>query len=103
MEVYRGDMATEGKRPKFIRQENGCEMISNAGDVKIVLARIVSFSTEIEQEFYSTKVYIREDTGWLLTNNTHNYPSEDAFYDAIRDSEDFSEAVREMDSEETEV
>ncbi|MBR1527004.1 MAG: hypothetical protein IJ640_10180 [Prevotella sp.] len=97
MNVYRGDMATQGEEPRFIRQEHGCEVLTNDRQVKVVLSRTVSFEGEIEQTFYTTKYYVREGSGWEQVNNGQTYPSEDAFFDAIRGTEEFTDAVREMD------
>ena len=97
MNIYREDMATQGKEPRFIRQEHGCEVLTNDRQVKIVLSRTVSFVGEIEQTLYTTKYYVREGSEWEQVNNGQIYPSEDAFYNAIRGTEEFSNAVREMD------
>ena len=96
--VYRGDMATQGEQPRFIRHEHGCEVLTNDRQLKIVLTRTTSFTGEVEQSNYNTTYYVKEDTGWLQVNNGRSYPSEEAFYDAISEAEEFSEAVREMEN-----
>lgn len=96
--VYRGDMATQGEAPFYVPQSNGCEVLSNDRELKLVLSRTISFMTEVEQEFYSVKYYVKVDDGWELTNTAKSYQSADDFMRELDGTEEFTNAVREWEN-----
>lgn len=101
MKVYRGDMAEQGPQPKFIDHGEGCEVITNAGDVRIALSKTRVFDGEMEREFYSTDTYIREDNGWQKTATTKSYPTREAFYQDVFRSDALTQAAREIEEAES--
>ena len=96
--VYRDDMATQGAKPFFIRQKNGCEVLTDDRTQKIILSRSIAYVEDIEQTLYSTRYYIKEGTGWVQVNNGQFYSSEEAFFSALRHSDAFTRAVREWEN-----
>ena len=99
--VYRGDMAKEQRPAKCIRHSNGYEVISNDGEMKILLKHQTIYST-MENESYAAVYYIMEDGEWILTNTQNTFPSVQDFFRRLRDSEEFTQAVKDFDDIENE-
>lgn len=81
--------------PKFVSHRSGCEVISNQGDMRILLKRTISFFNDMEQTFYLSEYYVKEDNGWLKTNTSKTYNSTGEFIRDLAATEEFSQAVRE--------
>lgn len=96
MTVYRDDMAVQGSRPRFVNHGEGCEVITNSGDVKIVLTKMRVLEGGMEREFFSASYYIWEG-GWLETNNIKTYPSREAFIQEVFRSDALTQAVCEIE------
>ena len=82
----------ENRIPKYISNGNGCEVITNDGEIKIVLRRVISFTQQIEEMFYVTDYYVKEGNGWVKTNESQSYREPEKFFEQLRDAEDFSQA-----------
>lgn len=95
--VYRDDLAMQGSRPRFINHGEGCEVVTDCGDVKIILAKTRVLDGEMEREFFSATYYIREDEGWLKTNNIKIYPSREAFIQEVFRSDVLTQAAHEIE------
>ncbi len=88
--------------PKFIDNGNGCEVITNDGEIKIILRRVISFTAEIEEMYYITDYYVKDGNGWVKTNESHTYKQREEFFDNIERSEDFTQAYNDYLSATTE-
>ena len=85
---------SEQKPLKFTALTDGYEMVSNDATVKILLRRITVMDGFMESGFYSTKLWIKEDNGWIEANNTKNYTTKEEFITDMEGSEDFTQALR---------
>ena len=81
---------SEQRVPKFIRNTNGCEVLSNDGEMKLVLTRTVALTERVASEFFSVVYYIKEDDGWLKTNTTKTFSDIEEFICEIGRTEEFS-------------
>ena len=87
----------EHRVPKFTEHPNGFEVVSNDGSIKIVLQHTTVMNGSMESDFYSTKTWIKEESGWIEVNGTQNYSTKEAFIEVIRDNEDFTQAMRDYE------
>ena len=85
--------------PKFVRHNNGCEIISNDGEIKILLRHRMLFNGSMEQEMYTTDYYIKEDNGWLKTNTSKTHSTIQEFMREISNTEEFTQAVSEYQNQ----
>ena len=88
---------SENKPSKFIELSDGYEMISNDATIKIVLSKITVMDGSMESGFYSTKLWIKEDDGWIKVSDTSNYPTKEKFIEKMYESEDFTQAMRDYE------
>ena len=98
IKVYSSVMNREEKPSKCVLRDNGCEVVSNDGQMKILLTRHREFSERVEQGYYVTCYYIYEDDGWVVTSTKNTYKHVGEFIDALRQTEEFSQAVDDYDS-----
>ena len=85
---------SEEKPAKYIPHTNGCEVISNDEQMKIELRHITVMDGSMESDFYHTTMWIKEDGGWLMVNNTNSYKTQEEFISAISQVEEFTQAMR---------
>jgi hypothetical protein len=88
---------TENKIPKFIPNTDGCEVLTNDGELKVVLRKSTSFAGEMEQSAYVAVYYIKEGDGWLKTETTKSFVSMREFISELRGTEEFWQAMRDYD------
>ena len=96
MKVYRVDEHQIEKPSKLVEHTDGYEVISNDGTTKLQLLHTTLLDGSMESGFYYTKMWIKEGEGWTEVNNTQSYRSKAEFIDAIRELEDFTEAIKEI-------
>lgn len=85
---------SEQKPSKFTELSDGYEMINNNSTMKIVLHSVTVMDNAMESSFYSTRIWIKEDNGWIEVKGTKNYPTKDGFIEDMSKAEDFTEAMR---------
>lgn len=96
MNTYRSDINRRETPAKcVIYGDNGCEITSNDGQMRIVLTKLRTYLGIMEQEHYNSTYYINEDDGWEKVDESHTYTSISEFIRALDGAEDFTEAVRE--------
>ena len=88
---------TEQKVPKFLRNGNGCEAVTNDGDVKVVVTHTTSFAGSMENDGYVATYYVKEGDGWLKTSTAKSYNSMESFIDDMRSAEEFTQAMNDYD------
>ena len=88
------NMIEEIQPPYFLLMNGGCEATSNKRDMKIKLHHSTILAGAMENQTYYTVTYIREDDGWIRTENQHTFSSIEEFMDKLRGSEDFTSAYR---------
>lgn len=81
---------------KFLRTTSGYEVLSNKGDIKIILQQTTVLAGAMETTLYTAHYYIKEGTDWLKTNTTHTYETERDFISSIRQLDAFSQALSEL-------
>lgn len=94
IKVYSSGMNREEKPAKCVLLGNRCEVVSNDGQMKIILLKRKVFGQSVE-EYYVTDYYIREDDGWIITNTENSYKGVDDFIATLAETEEFSQAVQE--------
>ena len=87
----------EHKVSKFIERFGCYEVMSNDNTMKIVLRNVSVMDDSMERAFFSTTTWIKEDNGWVKCNDTQNFPSREAFIEALKASEDFTQAIRDYE------
>lgn len=81
---------------------DGCEVIDNDHQVKMVLRKITQFPlTDMpEQSGYYTITFVYEDGGWQRSDNEpHNFSSINQFIGTLENIKSFSEAVKDLKEE----
>lgn len=81
---------------KFLRTTSGYEVLSNKGDIKIILQQTTVLAGAMETTLYTAHYYIKEGTDWLKTNTTHIYDTERDFISSLKQSDAFSQALSEL-------
>ena len=95
MEAYRADKHQIDKPSKIVIHPDGYEVINNDGTIKVALQRTTVMNDSMESSFYHTIMWVKEDKGWTLVNNTESYKTKEEFIKAIEEAEEFSQAYRE--------
>lgn len=93
---------TETKPLRGFLTQNGCEVVSNDGLIKICLSkRMVLPQDGIKQVGYYSLFFVQEDRHvWRMSSNAGDfYPTIKDFIIALRGSDEFSEAVRDLYNE----
>ena len=80
----------------FINANGTMQVESNDRELRILLKRSVFFD---EGRLFYTVYYVKDGFEWQLTSESSNYHSSDEFLDAIRKSEDFTLAVRDIEEQ----
>ena len=83
----------------FINANGTMQVESNDRELRILLKRSVVFDEGRQLEVFYTVYYVKDGFEWQLTNESSNYHSFDEFLDAIRKSEDFTLAVRDIEEQ----
>ena len=83
----------------FINADGTMQVESNDRELRILLKRSVIFDEGRQFEVFYTVYYVKDGFEWQLTNESSNYHSSDEFLDAIRKSEDFTLAVRDIEEQ----
>lgn len=82
-----------------LRQHNGnVEVISNDGEILIILHKIRSIENGNVAESYLAQYYVKENGGWIETIHEQNYSSEAGFISKLRTVHDFSKALMDLDN-----
>lgn len=81
---------------KFLKLASGYEVVSNSGDIKVILQQTTVLTGAMETTLYTAHYYVKEGTNWLRTNTTHTYETERDFISSIRQSDAFSQALSEL-------
>lgn len=98
MNTYTNDYIREEKPSKcVIREDGGYEITSNDGEMLIILTKTCIFSGTMEQEYHRSRYFLKEGDGWEESNGGSLYHSADEFFSAIRQSENFTQALNEYD------
>jgi hypothetical protein len=87
---------TEERPSKFVEGTDGYEVTSNDETIRIQLRHATVMDGGMESDFYHTEMWVKEDNGWIRANNVQNYKTKKEFIDAIRDVEEFTQAIAEM-------
>lgn len=80
---------------------NGWELVSNDGQMKVIL-RHNSHHTKNGKDSYIAYIFVKDDTEWQQTSDTHNFDSEKEFLKTMFTSDDFSEAYQELEAKKEE-
>lgn len=83
----------------FINADGTMQVESNDRELRILLKRSVIFDEGRQFEVFYTVYYVKDGFEWQLTSESSNYHSSDEFLDAIRKSNDFTLAVRDIDEQ----
>ena len=83
----------------FINADGTLQVESNDHGLRILLKHSIVFDEGRQLETYFTEYYVKEGFGWQKTLNSANYKSADEFLDAIRNTEDFALAVRDIEQQ----
>lgn len=90
------------KMPYYIKNADGCELISNNRDFKLYLSSASHFDIDnnIERKGYSVRGFIKQGNGWEQGNISSFVNEIREYMEALRYSTDFSRAVTEYEKEE---
>lgn len=83
----------------ILNADGTMQVESNDRELRILLKRSVNFDEGKYIEVYYTEYFVKDGFEWEKTLNSENYKSADEFLDAIRKSEDFTLAVRDIDEQ----
>ncbi len=72
------------------------EVESNDRQLKITLSRLKVFQDGENVEAFRSSYFVKEGLGWASTIESANYKSAENFLEAIRASNEFSEAIRDI-------
>lgn len=91
-----------GKMPHYIKNADGCELISDSYDFKLYISRTTYFDidTNIERKGFNVHSFIKHGSGWEQGNVSSFVNKIKDYVEAIRYSTDFSKAVKEYENEE---
>lgn len=91
-----------GKMPYYIKNADGCELISNNGDFKLYLSSTSHFNLDnnIERNGYNVRGFIKQGNGWEQGNISSFVNEIRDYMEALRYSTDFSKAVAEYEKKE---
>lgn len=83
----------------FINADGTMQVESNDRELRIILKHSVNLDEGKYIEVYYTEYFVKNGFEWEKTLNSANYKSADEFLDAIRKSNDFTLAVRDIDEQ----
>ena len=85
----------EQRVPRFIQKEDGCEILSNDGSMKVILSLTRSFNGQMETEFYNATYYARDDEReYEKIDTSLTFHSIEEYMGKLENNEDYSEAYR---------
>ena len=83
----------------FINANGTMQVESNDRELRILLKRSINFDEGRMNENFYTEYFVKEGFEWQKTLNSENYKSADEFLAAIRKTEDFTMAVRDIEEQ----
>lgn len=95
IKVYRSDQNSEEKPAKCIINEDKGVVMSNDGQIRLVVLTCRAFNEMGVQCNFLCYYYIKQADGWLKTSHVNSYRDMDDFFNTLKQTEEFSEAVDE--------
>lgn len=83
----------------FINADGTMQVESNDRQLRILLKRSMVLEEGRQFLFYYSVYYVKDGYEWQKTTNSANYKSADEFLAAIRNAEDFTLAVRDIEEQ----
>ena len=83
----------------IINANGTMQVESNDRELRILLKRSVTFDEGRQLEVYYTEFFVKDGLEWEKTLNGANFKSANEFLDAIKKSEDFTLAVRDIEEQ----
>lgn len=83
----------------FINADGTMQVESNDRQLRILLKRSMVLEEGRQFLFYYSVYYFKDGYEWQKTTNSANYKSADEFLAAIRNAEDFTLAVRDIEEQ----
>ena len=81
----------------FINADGTLQVESNDHGLRILLKHSIVFDEGRQLETYFTEYYVKEGFGWQKTLNSANYASVDVFLEALRNVDNFSKAIQDIE------
>ena len=83
----------------ILNADGTMQVESNDRELRILLKRSVVFDEVRQLETFYTVYYVKDGHGWQMTTNSGNFKSADDFLAALRNTEDFALAVRDIEQQ----
>ncbi len=87
----------------IINADGTLEVESNDRQLKIVLSRVKVMQDGESVEAFRTSYFVKDGLEWERTIESANYMSSDEFLDAISKSNEFTEAITDIDEQKKEI
>lgn len=81
----------------FLNADGTMQVESNDRGLRILLKRSVVFDNGQVIEVFYTVYYVKEGLAWQKALNSAKYKSAEEFFDVIRNADDFTLAVRDIE------
>lgn len=82
--------------PFLQKLENGIEVISDDRKLRIILISTTVFFGGMEREIYSSRYFVKDDSGWQECENGEDYESIEDFTEKLKKVTDFTKALKEF-------
>lgn len=81
---------------RMLATTSGYEVLSNEGDIKIILRKTTVFDNNANADIYALTYFIKTDEGWVKGLNQQSYRTREEFIRSIANVEEFSTAYNEL-------
>lgn len=75
---------------------SGFEVLSNSGDIKVILRKTTVFDNNANADVYALSYFIKTGEGWVKGVNQQSYRTKEEFLRSIANVEEFSTAYNEF-------
>ena len=83
----------------ILHTDGTLEVESNDSQLKITLSRVKILQEEKQCEIFRSAYYVKEGFEWQRTIESANYKTVDEFIEAISHSDEFTEAIHDIEKQ----